>query len=59
MKKVIYRTLDESGRILVPKEIRNLLNLELGDIVSLQVVENALVVSKVKIVEVTVKKRRK
>ena len=56
---MIYRILDESGRILVPKEIRDLLNFELGDIVNLQVIENALVVSKVKIVEVTVKERKK
>lgn len=59
MSKTIYKIIDESGRILLPKEIRNLLNLELGDIVNLQVVENALVVSKVKIVEVTIKERKK
>ena len=58
-KKVIYRILDESGRILVPKEIRNLLNLELGDIVALQVIENALVVRKVNVVEITIKERKK
>ena len=56
---MIYRIIDESGRILVPKEIRNLLNLELGDIVSLQVIENALIVRKVNVVEITIKERKK
>ena len=59
MSKTIYKIIDESGRILVPKEIRNLLNLELGDIVNLQVIENALVVRKVNVVEITIKERKK
>lgn len=59
MSKKIYKIIDESGRILLPKEIRNLLNLELGDIVSLQVIENALVVRKVNVVEITIKEREK
>lgn len=59
MSKMIYKIIDESGRILLPKEIRNLLNLELGDIVSLQVIENALVVRKVNVVEITIEERKK
>lgn len=59
MSKKIYKIIDESGRILLPKEIRNLLNLELGDIVSLQVIENALIVRKVNVVEITIKERKK
>ncbi len=59
MSKTIYKIIDESGRILVPKEIRNLLNLELGDIVNLQVVENTLIVRKVNVVEITIKERKK
>ena len=59
MSKTIYKIIDESGRILLPKEIRNLLNLELGDIVNLQVVENTLIVRKVNVVEITIKERKK
>ena len=34
MKKPVYKLLDEKGRILIPKEFRQMAELESGDIVS-------------------------
>ena len=33
MKKPVYKLLDEKGRILIPKEFRQMAELESGDIV--------------------------
>ena len=35
MKKPVYKLLDEKGRILIPKEFRQMAELESGDIVKL------------------------
>ena len=37
MKKPVYKLLDEKGRILIPKEFRQMAELESGDIVKLSV----------------------
>ena len=49
MKKPVYKLLDEKGRI--PKEFRQMAELESGDIVKLSVSSGKIMVSKVDIVE--------
>ena len=51
MKKPVYKLLDEKGRILIPKEFRQMAELESGDIVKLSVSSGKIMVSKVDIVE--------
>ena len=51
MKKPVYKLLDEKGRILIPKEFRQMAELESGDIVKLSMSSGKIVVSKVDIVE--------
>ena len=51
MKKPVYKLLDEKGRILIPKEFRQMAELESGDIVKLSVSGGKIMVSKVDIVE--------
>ena len=49
MKKPVYKLLDEKGRILIPKEFRQMAELESGDIVKLSVSSGKIMVSKVDI----------
>lgn len=58
MKKPVYKLLDEKGRILIPKEFRQMAELESGDIVKLSMSSGKIVVSKVDIVEMGVRTRR-
>ena len=51
MKKPVYRLLDEKGRVLIPKEMRQMAEMEGGDIVKLSVTSGKISVSKVEIVE--------
>lgn len=50
-EKPVYKLLDEKGRILIPKEFRQMAELESGDIVKLSVSSGKIMVSKVDIVE--------
>lgn len=50
-EKPVYKLLDEKGRILIPKEFRQMAELESGDIVKLSMSSGKIVVSKVDIVE--------
>lgn len=52
MKKAIYKLLDEKGRVLIPKELRQKTEMESGDILKLSVSGGKLSVAKVDIVEV-------
>lgn len=52
MKKAIYKLLDEKGRVLIPKELRQKTEMESGDILKLSVSGGKLSVVKVDIVEV-------
>lgn len=52
MKKPIYKLIDESGRVLIPNELRKKADMETGDIVKLSVSGGRLSVVKVDIVEV-------
>lgn len=52
MKKAIYKLLDEKGRVLIPKELRQKTEMESGDILKLSVSGGKLSVDKVDIVEV-------
>ena len=45
MKKPVYKLLDEKGRILIPKEFRQMAELESGDIVKLSVSSGKIMVS--------------
>ena len=45
MKKPVYKLLDEKGRILIPKEFRQMVELESGDIVKLSVSSGKIMVS--------------
>lgn len=52
MKKAIYKLLDEKGRVLIPKELRQQAEMERGDILKLSISGGKLSVAKVDIVEV-------
>lgn len=52
MAKPIYKLLDENGRVLIPKELRQKADMESGDILKLSVSGGRLTVVKVDIVEV-------
>ena len=52
MKKTVYKLLDEKGRVLIPKELRQKAEMESGDILKLSVSGGKVLVSKVDIVEV-------
>ena len=58
MKKPVYKLLDEKGHILIPKEFRQMAELESGDIVKLSVSSGKIMVSKVDIVEMGSQDRR-
>lgn len=51
MKKPVYKLLDEKGRVLIPKELHQMAEMEGGDIVKLSVTSGRISVSKVDIVE--------
>ena len=51
MKKPVYKLLDEKARVLIPKEMRQMAEMEGGDIVKLSVTSGKISVSKVEIVE--------
>ncbi len=51
MKKPVYKLLDEKGRVLIPKELRQMAEMEYGDIVKLSVNGGKISVSRVDIVE--------
>ena len=51
MKKQVHKLLDEKGRILIPKEFRQMTEMECGDIVKLSVSGGKIILSKVDIVE--------
>lgn len=52
MKKPVYKLLDEKGRVLIPKELRQKAEMESGDILKLSVSGGKVSVAKVDIVEV-------
>lgn len=52
MKKAVYKLLDEKGRVLIPKELRQKTEMESGDIVKLVVSGGKIQISKVDIVEI-------
>lgn len=52
MKKPVYKLLDEKGRVLIPKELRQKAEMEYGDILKLSVCGGKLSIVKVDIVEV-------
>ena len=52
MKKAVYKLLDEKGRVLIPKELRQKTEMESGDIVKLIVSGGKIQISKVDIVEI-------
>ena len=54
MGKSVYKLLDQKGRVLIPKEMRNAAGMEYGDIVGLGLQDGKVSVRKVSIVEVGV-----
>lgn len=52
MKKPVYKLLDEKGRVLIPKELRQKAEMGYGDILKLSVCGGKLSIVKVDIVEV-------
>lgn len=52
MKKPVYKLLDEKGRVLIPKELRQKAEMEYGDILKLSVCDGKLSIVKVDIVEI-------
>ena len=52
MKKPVYKLLDEKGRVLIPKELRQKAEMEYGDILKLSVCSGKLSIVKVDIVEI-------
>ena len=52
MGKPVYKLLDQKGRVLIPKEMRNAAGMDYGDIVSLGLADGRVTVRKVSIIEV-------
>lgn len=52
MGKPVYKLLDQKGRVLIPKEMRDAAGMEYGDIVSLGLQDGRVSVRKVSIIEV-------
>lgn len=52
MNKPVYKIMDDSGRVLIPREWRVLAGLERGDIVRLDFSGGAIAVKKAALVEV-------
>ena len=44
----IIRRMDDLGRIVIPKEVRRTLGMEIGDAVKILVVENQMILTKYK-----------
>jgi AbrB family looped-hinge helix DNA binding protein len=51
MARPVYKLLDEKGRVLIPREVREKTDLQQGDIVKLSVMNGRVCVAKVDIVE--------
>lgn len=49
--KTIYRILDAQGRIVLPKELREQVDIQKNDIVELSIIKNAIKIEKVDIVK--------
>ena len=47
MKEAVIRKIDELGRIVIPREIRQALKIEEGDNISIEKVENTVILKKV------------
>ena len=52
MKNSIFKVIDSKGRIYLPKDLRNKLNIDLGDIVKISFNNNSIFVKKVDLIEV-------
>lgn len=52
MNKPVYKIMDDSGRVLIPREWRALAGMERGDIVRMDLSGGAIAVKKVALVEV-------
>lgn len=51
MKK-IYKVIDQSGRISIPKEVREMLMIEPGDVLEISVKDHHIVIEKIDIVKI-------
>ena len=52
MSKPIYKLLDEKGRVLIPKELRDKAEMECGDILKLSAKGGVLTAIKIDILEI-------
>ena len=50
--KTVYKVMDDKGRVLIPKEMRSIAELDRGDIVKLGMVKGKVTVQKVNLIEV-------
>lgn len=51
MKK-IYKVMDKNGRISIPKEVREMLMIESGDVLEISVKDHHIVIEKIDIVKI-------
>lgn len=49
--KMIYKILDSQGRIVLPHELREQVDIQKGDIVELSLVKNAIKIEKIDVVK--------
>ena len=52
MKKSVYKVVDDKGRVHLPKQLRQMAELECGDIVALHFQSGTIAVAKVDLIEV-------
>ncbi len=50
--KTVYKVMDDKGRVLIPKEMRCIAEIDRGDIVKLGMVKGKVTVQKVNLIEV-------
>ncbi len=50
--KIVYKVMDDKGRVLIPKEMRSIAEIDRGDIVKLGMVKGKVTVQKVNLIEV-------
>lgn len=51
MQQDVIKIIDDKGRVLIPKEMREMIDLTQGDVIKLKVVDNELHLYKVAVVD--------
>lgn len=51
MKMSVYKILDSQGRLVLPAELRNQVDIQKGDILELRVLKNSIIIEKLNVVK--------